>query len=210
MRRTPGVGVCGIDEAGRGSMVGPLVVAAVSVRRSRLGELARMGVRDSKELSPAARERLYPLILGVADAHAVLRAPARSVDASVRRRGLNGLEARYMARAAARLGAATTYVDSCDVDAARFGRKVSEMAGGLRVVSRHRADSRFVAVAAASVVAKVERDRSLARIRRSHDVGSGYPSDPAARRFVELRARRGALPPFVRRSWRPVRRLTGA
>ncbi|MDA7960350.1 MAG: ribonuclease HII [Nitrosopumilus sp.] len=191
--------VCGIDEAGRGSMVGPLVVAGVAADRPGLRMLRSMGVRDSKRLSPASRERLYGMIRSVARV-SVSKVPPRSIDASVRRHGLNDLEARYMARVAAALGSRTTYVDACDVDAARFGRRVSELSG-LRIRSHHRADSRFAIVSAASIIAKVERDRAVARL----GLGSGYPSDPVCRRrLARLYAEAGSMPSFARKSWRPV------
>ena len=55
--------ICGVDEAGRGSLLGPLVIAGVSVKRSNVKRLSSMGVRDSKKLSPLAREKLYKKII---------------------------------------------------------------------------------------------------------------------------------------------------
>jgi len=53
------VRVCGVDEAGRGSLVGPLVIAGVSINRSKIRKLKSMGIRDSKKLTPSQREKLY-------------------------------------------------------------------------------------------------------------------------------------------------------
>ena len=197
--------VCGVDEAGRGSVLGPLVVAGVSATRATLERLRALGVRDSKEISPERRAKLCAVIRGAADVSVSVAGPA-SVDRMVARRALNELEAERMARVIARLGANVSYVDSCDVDARRFGRRVAELSGR-SVRSYHHADSRFAAVAAASIVAKVERDRALARLRRAGSAaGSGYPSDPATMGFVRAYVREhGAAPPSARASWRPVR-----
>ena len=206
----PGAQVCGVDEAGRGSVLGPLVVAGVRASRARLAGLQALGVRDSKALSPGRRAQLCRAIRAEAEVSVSVASPS-SVDRAVRRHKLNDLEAERMARIVAKLGADVSYVDSCDVNAARFGRRVSQLSGR-RVLSYHRADSRFTAVAAASVVAKVERDRLLERLRRSGAAeGSGYPSDPRTMEFLRGYVRaHGSAPGSARASWKPVRLMTGA
>ncbi len=206
----PGAQVCGVDEAGRGSVLGPLVVAGVRASRARLARLQALGVRDSKALSPARRTQLCRAIRAEAEVSVSVASPS-SVDRAVRRHKLNDLESERMARIVAKLGADVSYVDSCDVNAARFGRRVSQLSGR-RVLSYHRADSRFTAVAAASVVAKVERDRLLERLRRIGAAeGSGYPSDPRTMEFLREYVRaHGSAPRSARASWKPVRLMTGA
>ena len=209
--------VCGVDDAGRGSMIGPLVIAGVSMRHDRIKRLRDIGVRDSKVLTPARRSELYDQITSEADGWCVSRIGPSTVDRSVSKHRLNALEARYMAKAIARLGPGIAYVDSCDVNARRFGEAVSSMAGGngggrCSVRSHHKADSRFEVVAAASIVAKVTRDREIAKIARRHggrgEVGSGYPSDRRTVGFVEKWIGGGeGAPPFARSSWKPVRMM---
>lgn len=199
--------VCGVDEAGRGSMLGPLVVAGVCIDRSKIRRLSSLGVRDSKRLSARRREQLYGQIVELADGHCIIGIRPGTIDRSVRRHGLNDLEARYMARAIARLRPDVSYVDSCDVNPRRFGRRVSELSGG-RVHSSHGADARYAVVSAASIIAKVSRDRAIMRLQKKHDVGSGYPSDLRTVGFVRgYIDANGAAPPFARASWRPVRAM---
>ena len=206
--RSQPVLVCGVDEAGRGSMLGPLVIAAVSVPKSRIASLRDMGVRDSKRLSPGRRQELYDRIVDLAGGCCVSRISPGAVDRSVKRHELNCLEARYMARAISKLRPDVSYVDSCDVDPARFGRAVSRMSRSPDVRSFHGADARYAVVSAASIVAKVTRDREISRLRGRHEVGSGYPSDARTVGFVREYIRRNrSVPPFVRASWRPVRRM---
>ena len=195
-------------------MLGPLVIAGVVVaERGSLRRLSSLGVRDSKKLSPKRRNSLFKSITSLVDDYYIAKIFPRSIDASVRRHCLNDLEARYMARVVSKLDPDTSYVDSCDVNAARFGRKVSEMSGNRRIMSYHHADSRFVVVSAASILAKVARDRAIRRLQGDgqDDLGSGYPSDSVTVGFVRsYYLRNGSLPTFVRKSWRPVRRLVAA
>ena len=77
-----------------------------------------------------------------------------------------------------------------------------------KIKSYHHADSRFVIVSAASIIAKVNRDRAIKKIRKNHDVGSGYPSDAKTMRFVKKYiSTRNEIPSFVRSSWKPVQTM---
>ncbi len=196
-----------MDDAGRGSMLGPLVIAGVSVRKSEARGLTSMGVRDSKKLSAAKREILYRKILRYVDGYYVAKITPKTIDRSVEKHLLNRLEAKYMARVITKLDSDVSYVDSCDVNNARFGREVSRLSGH-RVRSYHHADDRFVIVSAASILAKVVRDREVAKLGGRQEIGSGYPSDVRTVRFVRRCVRRdGKVPPFVRTSWRPVKKI---
>ncbi|MCI4353054.1 MAG: ribonuclease HII [Thermoplasmata archaeon] len=179
--------VLGIDEAGRGSVLGPLVVGGFLTERSRLDELSALGVRDSKLLSPERRERLFDALQGLGERIAILIPPSQ-VDAAVARGELNLLEARVFARLLTMTDAHEVYVDACDVRAERFGRRVKSLARSrARVVSAHHADRDLPIVSAASIVAKVCRDRAVGRLRRrlESDFGSGYPSDAKTQLFVK-------------------------
>lgn len=205
--------VCGVDEAGRGPAIGPLVIAGVSIERRHLSRLARAGVRDSKLLSPARREDLYGKIIEIAHDYETSVIRPRVIDSHVRRHGLNIIEARHMARVILRLSPRMAYVDACDPDASRFGRRVTSMLDEsctTVIKAHHGADSRFVVVSAASIIAKVTRDRVIARIQKKHGVGSGYPSDPRCVAFLRKHARSNDVPPpFARASWATVRRIYG-
>lgn len=202
----------GIDEAGRGAWVGPLVVGAFALERSRLDELRAAGVRDSKLLSPKQRERIYARIGEIGSPRSIEIGPAE-IDRHVALRKLNDLEANAFGRLARDLPGAVTYVDACDVDERRFGRKVAAAAGaGARIVSHHRADRDHPLVGAASIVAKVRRDRAIARLSEElgEDLGSGYPSDPTTVEFVRRRVPSGARPPpWLRASWSTTARVIG-
>ena len=199
--------ICGVDEAGRGSMLGPLVVAGITISKSKIKLLKKLGVRDSKKLSPTAREHLYKKIIETVDDYHVIRIPPRVIDKSVTNHSLNHLEAKYMARVISKLSPSTAFVDSCDVNSKRFGKEISNLTSNIKIRSYHHADSKFITVSAASILAKVSRDRTITRLRKKHDIGSGYPSDPKTKVFVKKSLRRNRDMPFLRKSWKPVQIL---
>ncbi len=200
--------VCGVDDAGRGSVIGPLVIAGVVMNQNKISVLKKIGVRDSKKLSPQRRTKLYSEIIEVVDSYYILKIHPRSIDASVKNHKLNLLEAKYMARVIKHLGADRSYVDSCDVDPNRFGKAISLLSENHSIISSHHADSRFVIVSAASILAKVTRDRSITRLQKYNDLGSGYPADPKTKRFLTTcYTQDKTFPTFVRKSWKPVKRL---
>ena len=203
--------ICGIDDAGRGSMLGPLVIAGVSLDKKNLRKLSSLGVKDSKKLSPKSREYLYTKIIKVVDDYYVAKISPRSIDASVKKHCLNDLEAKYMAKVVSKLNPDTSYVDSCDVNPKRFGKKISKLSDNHKIKSYHHADSRFVVVSAASILAKVTRDKAIRKLRKNHNLGSGYPSDLVTVKFVTKYYKiNHEMPNFVRKSWKPVKRITGS
>ena len=200
--------ICGIDDAGRGSMLGPLVIAGISLDKKNLRKLSSLGVKDSKKLSPKLRESLYKQIIKIVDDYHVAKISPKSIDASVKKHCLNGLEAKYMAKVVSKLNPDTSYVDSCDVNPQRFGKEISRLSDNHKIKSYHHADSRFVVVSAASILAKVTRDRAIAKLRKDYDLGSGYPSDSLTVKFVTKYYKKNhKMPNFVRKSWKPVQKI---
>jgi ribonuclease HII len=198
--------ICGVDDAGRGSVLGPLVIAGISIDRTKIKYLSKIGVKDSKQLSPKTRETLYKKIIAIVDDYYVARISPKIIDESVHRNQLNHLEAKYMAKVIAKLQPDSSYVDSCDVNPTRFGKEISKLANSGKIFSRHHADSRFAVVSAASIVAKVNRDREIEKLRKKYDLGSGYPSDSKTMQFImDWILEHNKTPEFVRKSWKPVK-----
>jgi ribonuclease HII len=212
VRPAPAATVVGIDEAGRGAWVGPLVVGAFAVPLDRVERLAAVGARDSKLLSPRLRAEVYDRLLEIGVARSIELSPAQ-IDREVAGHRLNALEAAAFGRLARELGPARVYVDACDANARRFARRVAAAAGeGNRVVARHKADRDLPLVGAASIVAKVRRDRRIEALDRElgGGLGSGYPSDPRTIAFVRDWAARSAVrPPWLRASWSTTERVIG-
>jgi len=204
------VKICGVDDAGRGSMIGPMVIAGISIEKKNIPKLRKLGVRDSKKLSPKKRELLYKEIVKLVDDYHVIRIPPRTIDKYVFKHNLNHLEAKKMAEVISNLNPDLSYVDSCDVNAARFGREISDLSKKSKVKSYHYADSRFVVVSAASIIAKVSRDRSIMRLNKTTNLGSGYPSDKKSVNYVKkVVSSKKSLPTSIRKSWKPVQKILG-
>ena len=202
--------ICGVDDAGRGSMIGPMVIAGISIEKKNIPKLRKLGVRDSKKLSPKKRELLYKQIVKLVDNYHVIRIPPRTIDKYVFEHNLNHLEAKKMAEVISNLNPDLSYVDSCDVNAARFGREISDLSKKSKVKSYHYADSRFVVVSAASIIAKVSRDRSIMRLNKTTNLGSGYPSDKKSVNYVKkVVSSKKSLPTSIRKSWKPVQKILG-
>ncbi len=206
--------VGGIDEAGRGSLVGPLVIAGVSVRSSNLRILQDSNVRDSKVLLPSTRRRLYDLIMSVAEKVSVVEVQPKEIDPYVKYgkklHKLNYLEAVKMAKIVDELGAQVVYIDSPDVKPERLESDILSLSNVKpKVVARHHADQDYVVVSAASIVAKVTRDRRIGELAERYGFfGSGYPADPRTVAFVKnWMETKGTLPDFVRGSWKSLKRI---
>lgn len=200
--------ICGVDEAGRGPVIGPLVIAGVMVESDV--PLRQLGVRDSKKMTPERRETVAPEIEKLSKHH-VLVIPADRIDATRAEMSLNDFEAKLFATIITELHPQTAYVDAADVDEIDFKRAVfREIGFDVEIVSQHRADDLFPVVSAASILAKVRRDAEMRTIERDvgERMGSGYASDPVTIGFLEKWIReRGGLPPHTRASWDTSRRL---
>lgn len=204
--------ILGIDEAGRGCVIGPLVVAGVLIEGTVNPRLLELGVKDSKLLSCRQRGTMARQIRRIAISTQVIRLQPHQIDEVVmsRRRlhKLNRLEARTMARIIEKLKPEVAIVDASDVLASRYGEHIIEcLSSPVTLISEHRADRTHPVVSAASIIAKVERDLDIELLRKRHpDLGSGYSSDPKTATFlVALAENCDEYPDFVRRSWKPAK-----
>lgn len=207
-------GIAGVDEAGRGAVLGPLVVAGVLVDEEGLEALRQLGVKDSKLLTPERRRELSERIKWVVLRYAYSELNPDQIDEAVlhgvKYRRLNYLEMVAMARVIEELRPERVIVDPCDVSPERCVREIRRMLPfEVEVVSERHADRIHPVVSAASILAKVRRDDRISELKERYgDLGSGYPSDPKTIRFLERLLRdRGECPSFVRASWATVRRL---
>ena len=185
----------GVDEAGRGPVIGPLIVCAMSIPAEDYPILKEMGVRDSKILSKGKRESIYKLIIEQAVERnwgmgIIVCEPSR-IDNNRSSSNLNELEVDLFSEAIINsidnYESGSIFLDACDVDQERFGSKVRLKLGPewseWKIFSEHAMDSSNSLVAASSIVAKVTRDDAMQKLSDEIglDLGSGYPSDPKTR-----------------------------
>ncbi|MFW9769096.1 MAG: ribonuclease HII [Candidatus Thorarchaeota archaeon] len=206
-------GTAGVDEAGRGPMIGPLVICGILIDPEKIPELEKIGARDSKTLSPSRRLTLNKKIRSITRRVQIRAVSAAAIDQLRKRTTLNEIEVTEFVSVIKSLKPQKVYLDAADVNAKRFGNKIGDLSGitalGAVIVSEHKADSKFPIVSAASILAKVERDRIIEELHMKYgDFGSGYPSDPKTISFVRNLFEKGlVLPPIIRQSWDSVRKI---
>jgi len=203
--------LCGIDEAGRGPVLGPMVVAGILIEND--APLRQLNVRDSKKLTPEKREALAPEIMKLAKFEIVVIS-AEDIDSMRTQMSLNDFEAKIFASIIEKLKPETAYVDAADVDEIEFKKMIlNELKQPVDVVSKHYADELFPVVSAASILAKVRRDAEVKKIEAEFGkpIGSGYPSDQITMTFLEdWLKEKGTLPPHCRQSWDTCKKLLTA
>ncbi|MFQ3321457.1 MAG: ribonuclease HII [Candidatus Thalassarchaeaceae archaeon] len=184
--------VIGIDEAGRGPVIGPMVVCAIKLPKTDYNILKKLGVDDSKKLSKIKRQKIYKLILKESEINNwkifVNICKASEIDIRREKMNINELEIKLFSESIQQISNAVDNdeicLDACDVNEDRFGISVRNKLGSLWensiIISKHKMDQMNLAVGAASIIAKVVRDEEILRIGNKLDfqIGSGYPSDP--------------------------------
>ncbi|MGY8691504.1 MAG: ribonuclease HII [Candidatus Poseidoniales archaeon] len=184
--------VIGIDEAGRGPVIGPMVVCAIKLPKADYNILKKLGVDDSKKLSKIKRQKIYQLILKESEINNwkifVNICKASEIDIGREKMNINELEINLFSESIQQISNAEDndeiFLDACDVNEDRFGISVRNKLGSLWenniIISKHKMDQMNLAVGAASIIAKVVRDEEILRIGNKLDfqIGSGYPSDP--------------------------------
>jgi ribonuclease HII len=206
--------IVGVDEAGRGPVLGPLVMVAIAMKEGELKKLEWLGVKDSKLLSSSVREELFERIHEVVHDFRIEVIEPDAIDLSLKdpSTNLNWLEAETCARMVSELDPDTIIIDcpSTNIPAytdflrQRLSLAVREKA---KLVVEHKADANYVVASAASVVAKVIRDRAVDRIKNEIgiDCGSGYTSDPKTQEF--LAKYHDKYPELFRKGWQSYKNV---
>ncbi|VVC02580.1 Ribonuclease HII [Candidatus Burarchaeum australiense] len=202
----------GVDEAGRGCVLGPLVIGIAVAKESVAEGLLRHGVKDSKELTPKKREHLAVIVrkeCGVL----VLKIIAEELNELMARHvSLNEIEAMRIAGGLMRLGEGVkrVYVDSPDTKSGKFEKRIRKYFDApFELVCENKADANYPIVSAASIVAKVERDAEIGKIKKlvGYDFNSGYSSDPVTIAYLEKNLHNPALQPYIRKEWKTITRM---
>ena len=198
----------GIDEAGKGPVIGSMFVAGVL----NFEGVEEIGVKDSKKLSPKKREYLAELIEDATEVH-VLEMTASEIDEGRKRHTLNEIMVELFSEVIRSFQPDRAFVDAADVNPNRFAANLrtsyerDEGEKEIEIISESKADERYPVVSAASIVAKVHRDRSIRQleVEIGTEIGSGYPSDPKTIQFLKgLLKEKEDIPSYVRLSWKTV------
>ena len=205
--------ICGIDEAGRGSVIGPLVIAGISIKKSNIKKLEDIGVRDSKALTKNKRSFLFDKILDISEFVCIYKLDCKTIDENVYQKKLNKLEGIIMSSIIKYISADIAYVDSCDINIDRYTNYLKSnlnLKSNINIIAMHKADRLNPIVSAASIIAKVTRDREIEILEEIfQNIGSGYPSDKKTMCFIKNWVKEyKEFPNFVRKSWRPIKEIT--
>jgi len=205
--------IVGIDEAGRGPVIGPLVMAGVKVSEKDVVKLETLGLKDSKLLSPKQREEFFS-ILSRLDyiKYEINIASPKEIDDVLNsvNFNLNSFEALHSALIINKLKPDLAILDLPSNNADAYNESVRiNLNVKVELISEHKADMNYAVVSAASIFAKVTRDREVEKIKREMrvDFGSGYPSDPKTVEFLERNYAKKEYSNIFRKTWASYKRL---
>lgn len=204
--------ICGIDEAGRGPVIGPMVIAGVWVNEKDEWKLYEAKIKDSKKLIKRRRETLADYIKKNFY-YEIIVVEAEHIDDLRRTMSLNELEAYIFANIANKRKANIYYIDAVnEKDFEKLMKKLIKY--DCKIICEHEADRKYAVVSAASILAKVERDKQIEKISKELEsklnmpLGSGYPSDEKTINFIrEWIKKFDDLPPYIRKSWKTVKNI---
>ncbi len=195
--------ILGIDEAGRGCIIGPMVLCGVLIEEKDILKLKEIGVKDSKLLKPNKREKLAKKIKEIAKRIIIKRIPPKIID----KYNLNFLELKNMAKIIEKLRPTILYFD-CPVNQKGIKKYCQDLKNLLKeknffgkIIGENKADKKYAVVSAASIIAKVERERIIKNLKKKYgDFGSGYPGDKKTIEF--LKKYYNNCLPIIRKKWR--------
>ena len=198
------VKLCGIDEAGRGPVIGPLVSAGVVIEDGDEEKLRALGVKDSKLIAPGKRDEMFEAVKKIVKAYEIMVLTPADIDAALADpdTNLNWLEADSQAAIINKLAPEKAIVDCPSNNIEEYSSYIKKKLNvDCELVVEHKADMNHIVVGAASILAKVTRDRAIEEIKKTvgQDFGSGYPSDPLTKEFLAENFNK--YPDIFRKSW---------
>ena len=204
--------IAGIDEAGRGCVLGPMVLAICAIDEKKDGFFRDIGVKDSKLLSKQKREDLFSVIEQNCIEYKIIVVPAEELNILMDGYSLNEIEAQKVVDLLKAIKSADKVIlDSPDTIAEKYTKRVRSILkkednkkfDKLNILSEHKADYKYMSVACASILAKVTRDKLMNKL-----VGfelSGYSSDPKTIDYLKnYFLEHKKFPEFTRLKWKTV------
>jgi ribonuclease HII len=200
--------IAGIDEAGRGPLVGDMFIALVAIEKQNLQILENLGIKDSKKLSKNRREQLFFPAISFSDLVILHRIPPNQIDEY----NINELEmvaiTEMIKKALQRIPIQEIYIDAFS-NPTRITKRLNNVAKNVKLHAEFNADNKYIVVAVASIIAKVLRDKHIDQLKNIYgDLGSGYPSDAKTIEWIKgYYEKYRVLPPIVRKSWKTLERI---
>lgn len=206
--------ILGIDDAGRGPVIGPMVLAGCLVKEEANQKLRNLGVKDSKQLSRRRREELVSEIINLSAAHHISITSPSEIDSRLKSgMNLNRLEALKSAEIINIINTKDfqkekiRVIIDCPSPNLKSWKKVVESyvehKENLEISCEHKADVNHVSCSAGSILAKTTRDSEIEKIKSALGVnfGSGYPSDPETIKFLRENLQKYKNKGVFRETW---------
>ena len=208
--------ILGIDDAGRGPLIGPMALAGCLIPKDLEKEFKELGVRDSKTLTPKRREALAEMIREKSLKYEFVLAFPKKIDSSIQNgTNLNKVEAMEAAEIINKITKGVKEKVKVVIDCPSPNREAwknqvlefVEDVSNLEVFCEHKADRDYLVVSAASILAKSVRESEISKIKKriGKDFGSGYPNDPLTKEFLEKYAEEHRNNGLFRESWATFR-----
>lgn len=208
--------ILGIDDAGRGPLIGPMILAGVLLDKNGETILKKHNVRDSKAVAHPTRIKLAEIIKEISIAHHITKTSPEQIDNSINSGiNLNTLEAKKTAEIINELNnkkeKIKVIVDCPSVNIKAWRSKLLEFIEhkeNLEIICEHKADANHVSVSAASILAKVSREDEIEKLKSQYgNFGSGYPSDPVTKKFLRASGNKLKNSGLFRKTWSPWKEL---
>jgi ribonuclease HII len=206
--------VGGIDEAGRGSVLGPLIIGYCSLTKEQEKYFKDLGVKDSKLLSKSKRKEFFKKIIDNCVQYSIIAIPAEEINILMNRYSLNEIEAMKTVEIILKFKKKPKklILDCPDTNAEKYKERVlnilkkQNIINDIEIISEHKADYNYISVSCASVLAKVTRDQLMNDL-----VGqelSGYSSDLKTIEYIKTYILENKkIPPFARDKWSTIENI---
>ena len=209
----------GIDDAGRGPVIGPMILAGCLIDDETEKEFRKLGIKDSKQLTQKRREVLAEKIKEKAETFEVQIVSPAIIDKSVEKNDLNGLEAVVAARIINKINKGYSkikiVIDCPSVSITKwqdFLKTKVDNLSNLEISCEHKADKNHISVAAASILAKCTREKEMTKLKEIYgdEIGSGYCSDPLTCKFLGKHAHKYEDKGIFRKTWSTWKRIVSS
>ena len=201
--------ILGIDDAGRGPVIGSMVITGVLIDDKDISKLKAIGVKDSKLIAPEKRKLLFKEIERLAKAYSIIKIEPKEIDAALEseKTNLNWLEGDKMIEIIKQLKDANKVYVDCPSNNIQAFKGYLEKKVKKDLVVENKADLKYEIVGAASIIAKVTRYEEIEKIKKKigKDIGSGYPSDEITQKFLKENYKK--YPNIIRKSWASYKNL---
>jgi len=205
----------GIDDAGRGPVIGPMILAGCIIDEEAEKEFRTLGVRDSKQITPKRREFLAKEIKEKSKSYKVISISPEKIDTSSEKGlKLNELEAIACAKIINNLnqnlegkGKIKVVIDCPSPSINKwtdFLKSHVDNLSNLEISCEHKADRNHISVSAASILAKSKREEEMDKLKKEfgEEMGSGYPSDPKTKKFLAKNKDNEKTSRIFRKTWK--------